>query len=404
MKQISLFVFLTFFSINNSYSQEQDTAFSSIKNGISKPSILSTHPFGIFFSRIQGNFKSIPTRKHSLNISLESGNVWGTPIKTYIPNDESIRNEARKYEWHQAQYFFDEESLDAKSFELQIDGVIKGLRLNTNFRLGNQHELNLGLRFFMLTKGKAPFTILTSDKFVENFHNKIAGGDDPFDRGVFGHNKAQIKYLDRNGSRIELTNNDFFIGGLETTYYYYPKALSTDTFYTNFGAHFGTNLSKYNSSIDFGLSSNITKKILMPNENFVQIGLGLGALRKGVLNMKQNNVDFGTNNFIGHLESALEYNFISKKRTIHSFGVDFYFQTSLNKKDELEYIIPIRNPDAHKAWGHGVTNLYKNNNYWTFLYSFTKKVTTTFYLQQDFTVNNNPDIQTGVSIAFNLIK
>ncbi len=404
MKQISLFIFIIFFSINNSHSQVQDLITSNIKNGITKPSVLSTHPFGIFFSRIQGNFKTHPSSKSNMQISIESGNVWGTQIKTYIPNDEAIRNEVRKHEWHQAQYFFDEENLDAKSFEIQIDGVIKGLRINTNFYLGNQHELNLGLRLFMLTRGKAPFSILTSDEFIENFHNKIAGGDDPFDRGIFGHNKAKIKYLDRNGSRLDLNKNDFFIGGLETSYYYYPKGLSTETFYTNLGTHLGINLSKYNSSLDFGISSNIIKKININDKSNVQLGLGLGALRKSILDMKSNNIDFGTNNFLCHLESALEYNFISKKRTIHSFGVNIYFQTSLNKKDELEYIIPIRNSDAHKAWGHGVTNLYKNNNYWTFLYSFTKKITTTFYLQQDFTVNNNPDIQTGLSLTFNIIK
>jgi len=36
------------------------------------------------------------------------------------------------------------------------------------------------------------------------------------------------------------------------------------------------------------------------------------------------------------------------------------------------------------------------------MYSFTRKITTTFYLQQDLTLNNNPDIQTGISIEFGI--
>ena len=36
------------------------------------------------------------------------------------------------------------------------------------------------------------------------------------------------------------------------------------------------------------------------------------------------------------------------------------------------------------------------------MYSVEKKLTTTFYLQQDLTVNNNPDIQTGINVSFNL--
>ena len=110
----------------------------------------------------------------------------------------------------------------------------------------------------------------------------------------------------------------------------------------------------------------------------------------------------GSNDFIGYLESILEYNYISKKGTIHSFGTDFYFQTSLNKKKEFDYIIPTKNGISTKSWNIGWANLYTNNNYWTFMYSFTKKNTLTVYMHQDLTVNNNPDIQTGISYTFEL--
>ncbi len=403
MKSIFLLTIL-FLNINFVFSQDTDNTLNNNKNGITKHSVLSTHPFGIFISRIQGNFKNHASSKTKLKISLESGNVWGTPIKTYIPNDEATRNEVRNYFWDQAQYFFDEETLDAKSYELQIDGVIKGLRTNAVINISNEHEINVGLRMFMLTKGKFPFAIFTNDEFVEYFHKNVGGGDDPFDRSVFGLKEAYIKYTDRNGNTAELENGNFFIGGLETSYYYYPESLinKKKNLHLNFGAHLGTNLSKFNTSIDLGLSSNAVKSVyLKDNKNF-QIGLSLGILRKSLVNFKNNNVDFGTNKFIGHLESALEYNFVNKKGTIHSFGVDFYMQSSFNKIDEKDYMIPLRHPDAHKAWGHGVANLYAYNNYWTFLYSFTKKNTLSLYLQQDFTVNNNPDIQTGITYSFKL--
>lgn len=402
MKNITFITFLLYIFCATVYSQEIYFTDVTMKNGISKSSVLSTHPFGIFFSRIQGNFKIQPTKKNQLKISLESGNVWGTQIKTFIPNKIGDRNEVRKHEWHQAQYFFDEDTLDAKSYELQIDGVIKGLRLETSINLGNRKELNIGLRLFMLSKGKSPFSILTNDSFIENFHNKIAGGSDPFDREVFGYNKALIKYTDRNGNILELNNNDLFIGGLETSYYYYPSTLVSKTYSMNFGAHLGYNLSSYNNSLDLGLSSNAIKVISVNSNQYFQIGLEIGLLRKEIVSFSKNNVDFGTNNYLGNIESIIEYNIISKGNTTHSIGLDYYLQTSLNKKDELEYAIPIRHPDAHKSWGHGVTNLYRNNNYWSLLYSITKKTSLTFYLQQDFEVNNNPDIQTGISFTFNL--
>jgi len=402
MKNITFVTILFYFVCVTLYSQEIYSTDFTLKNGISKSSVLSTHPFGIFFSRIQGNFKIHPVKKIQLKINLESGNVWGTQIKTYIPNDLKVRDEVRKHEWHQAQYFFDEDTLDTKSYELQIDGVIKGLRLKTSVNLGSKQELNIGLRLFMLSKGKAPFSIFTSDSFIENFHQKIAGGSDPFDRKVFGYNEALIKYTDRNGNTLELSNNDFFIGGLETSYYYYPSSLASNTYSMNFGAHLGYNLSSYNNSLDFGLSSNAIKVIPISSNQYFQIGLEIGILRKELISFNKSNVDFGTNNYLGNIESIIEYNIISKGKTTHSIGLDYYLQTSLNKRDELEYAIPIRHPEAHKSWGHGVTNLYRNNNYWSLLYSITKKTSLTFYLQQDFEVNNNPDIQTGISFTFNL--
>ena len=400
MKNITFVTFLFYVFCATLHSQEIYSTDFTLKNGISKPSVLSTHPFGIFFSRIQGNFKTHPTKRTQLKINLESGNVWGTQIKTYIPNDIEVRNEVRKHEWHQAQYFFDLEALDSKSYELQIDGIIKGLRLKTSINLGNKQELNVGLRLFMLSKGKAPFSILTSDSFIENFHKKVAGGSDPFDREVFGYNKALIKYTDRNGNELKLNSDDLFIGGFETSYYYYPSTLFSETYSINFGAHLGYNFSSYNNSLDFGLSSNAIKVISINDNHYFQIGLGIGFLRKELVSFSSSNIDFGTNNYLGNLESIIEYNIISKGNTTHSIGLDYYLQTSLNKKDELEYMIPIRHPNAHKSWGHGVTNLYRNNNYWSLFYTFTKKRSLTIYLQQDFEVNNNPDIQTGISYSF----
>ena len=113
-------------------------------------------------------------------------------------------------------------------------------------------------------------------------------------------------------------------------------------------------------------------------------------------------MDFGTNAFIANLESSLEYSFKTKQDVIHAFGANFYLQSSLNKKEELDYIIPIRHPIAFKSWGQGALNLYKNINYWSFIYSFSKKNTTYFYVQQDLTLNNNPDIQTGIGYKFSL--
>jgi len=382
-------------------SQNNDSTYVDIKNGITKSSVLSMHTFGIFISRLQGNFKTHPSKKSLLNISLESANVWSAPVTGYIPTDENVRNEARQYFYHEREFFFNLDEIESQRIDIANDGVLKSLKINFTFPINKKSELNFNLRSFLLTKGKLPFTLLTGDHFIESFHSKIIGKDDPFARKLFGLDKAQIIYKDRNDNYMEINDGDFILGGIETNYYYYPN-LSSKTLNINFGAHLGTNLSKYNSSIDLGLSTNIIKSYDLNDRNYFQFGASLGLLRKNIIDFKENNLEFGSNNYLGNIETIIEYNFNSKGKTTHSFGADFYLQTSLNKKDEFEYTIPIRSGVSEKSWVTGLSNLYRNNNYWTFFYSFSKKITTTFYLQQDLTLNNNPDIQTGIGVSFPL--
>lgn len=379
-----------------------DSIPSFSKNGISKHSVLSTNPFGIFISRLNHNFKQRASSKKEIAISLESGNVWGPNVVSFIPTSEAKRNELRGYPWYSRQFFFDADVDEGQSYEIETDGVIKGLRADITLPIAKKQELVVGVRAFVLTNGKFPLSSFTNDSFIEFFHDNIAGGKDPFDRKVFGLDKARFKYRDRNGRSFDLGNGDFLFGGIETHYYYYPEYLNDKKIYFNLGAHLGTNLSKYNMSMDIGVSGAGIKQFDVNDRNFFLFGLGTNVLRKNAIDLQNNNLDFGTNDFIGSLESDIEYTFISKGKTYHSFGLSFYLQTSLHKKDEGKYSVHVRDDEAFNSWGHGTRHLYKNNNYWTLLYTFTRKISTSFYIQQDFTVNNNPDLQTGVSVKFGI--
>jgi len=124
------------------------------KNNITKPDILSTHSFGVHFSRIQGNFKSEAPKNRKISFTLKSGNVWNPQVKTYIPKDENDRQVIRDFNWDQAHRAFDESTIDKDSFNIKNDGVIKGLNLKVCLGLTEKHEIQIGLRTFILTKGK----------------------------------------------------------------------------------------------------------------------------------------------------------------------------------------------------------------------------------------------------------
>ena len=397
----TLFVFFMVFCIC-CYAQGSKSHRPNDKSNLIKPSVVSTHPFGILFSRWQGNFQIRPIGAYNLNVNFESGNVWSPPVTAYIPNNEADRAFVSQFEWHAREFNIDVDNLDAKTLEVQNDGVIKGLRINFNVPINSKSELKIGLRTFLLTGGNLPFSIFTSDETIEFFHDNIAGGEDPFDRKLYPFNEALIRYKDRNGRVMRIENGDFIFSGFEFSYYRYPSNL-INGFDVNYGAHIGINTSQFNQSLDLGASANIIKTYVLKNDKRLGMGLGLGVTKNNLIDFSNENMDLSTNTFIGYLENLVEYSFLSKtKRTRHSFGVDFYFQTSLNKKREFDYLIPTKNGTSFKSWNSGTSNLYRNNNYWTLMYSFTRKMTTTFYLQQDLTVNNNPDIQTGVSLSFNL--
>lgn len=385
-----------------SFTQDSDTYPFLDENIIKKTSIVSTHPFGIFFSRWQGNFQNKPLGDYNLNINLESGNVWSPPVTAYIPNNSEDRAFVSQFEWHEREFQLDVDTLDAKTLEVQNDGVIKGLRINFNIPIDSKSELKVGLRSFLLTGGKFPFSIITSDETIEYFHENIAGGEDPFDRQLYPLNEAQIRYKDRNNRVMNINKGDFVFSGFEFSYYRYPKDLIQGIDF-NYGTHIGINTTKYNSSLDLGISANFMKGFRLKHQRSFDIGLSLGSTKNNLIDFQDDNMDFSNNTFIGYLETIIQYSFLSKsKKTRHSFGADFYVQTSLNKKSEFDYLIPVKNGTSFKSWNSGTSNLYSNNNYWTLMYSFTKKMTTTFYIQQDFTVNNNPDIQTGISVSFGI--
>ena len=396
-----LIVFFGIVSIH-CFSQNLSPSDSLETTILYKPSIVSTHPYGILFSRWQGNFQTQALGKYNFNITLESGNVWSPPVTAYIPNNEEDRAFISQFPWHSREFQIDVNTLDAKTLEVQNDGIIKGLRINFNIPINSKSELKVGLRSFVLTKGKFPFSFITSDDTIEYFHENIAGGEDPFDRQLYPLNDALIRYKDRNNRVMTIENGDFILSGFEFSYYRYPTNF-IEGFDFNYGTHIGINTSEFNKSLDIGASANVIKSFPIKERSSLGAGLSVGGTKNNLIDFSDDNMDLSTNTFIGYLETIIEFSFLSQnKRTRHSFGTDFYFQTSLNEKDEFDYLIPTKNGTSFKSWNSGTSNLYRNNNYWTLMYSFTRKMTTTFYLQQDLTVNNNPDIQAGISLSFNL--
>jgi hypothetical protein len=288
-----------------------------------------------------------------------------------------------------------------------IDAVIKEFRIGINFPIAKRHELSITLRSYLITKGKYPFSFFTSDESVEWFHSNIAGGEDPYGRRYYGLNQVNFKYVDRNGNTLELHNNDFFIGGIEFNHFYYPKLSINDTknIFLNFGSHLGINTSKFNPSIDVGISANGVKKIQLKNNYKLNIGVGMSFLKKNLIDF-DDVIDLGNNPFLTTVESDIEITKFTKKGNYNSFNIAYQIQSRYNKKEEANYYKLLGKwQEINAGWQHGVSTLYKTLSNWTFIYTYGHpKYKISLYLKEDLLVNNAPDIQTGISLSIPISK
>jgi hypothetical protein len=389
-----------------SFSQEKDSMY--FKNGIENPSLLTNHHFGIFSSRINQNFKLRASEKTTFTFNSESGNTFHPFVEMYLPKNQTFRDNFSNIIWYDRQFnFVNQNSTPAEYSNIIIDAVIKGFRLQVNFSIAKEHELEITLRSYLITKGKYPFSFFTSDESIEWFHSNIAGGEDAFGRRYYGLNQVNFKYTDRNGKILELKNNDLFLGGIEINHHYYPEFLINKkrNLFVNFGSHVGFNTSKFNPSIDIGFSANVIKNIKLKNKNEFNIAFGGSFLKKNLINFK-DVVDLGNNPYLGSLQGEIEFTKFTQKKNYHSFGVHYQFQTRFNKFSEADYYhLKGKWQEIKAGWQHGFTTLYEGLSTWSFLYSYGRpNYKITMYLQEDLLVNNAPDVQTGISIKIPISK
>ncbi len=382
--------------IQNLRPQQSPTEqISNLKNGISKPSTLATHPFGMLFYTLPHNFKLEADKVATIDFSLGSGNIWGQPVTTYIPLDSEDRQRLGEVDFFSRTQQFDPENSPSESYSIGYDGIIKDLRLKVSLPLGKKYDLSFAARSFVLTDGRFPFTLLTGDRFIEFFHSNAAGGEDPFGRKFLGLDQAGIEYIDRKGTRLNINNGEFVFSGIEAAFYHYPKWFENSDIAWNFGLHMGANLSKYNRSFDLGFTAGGVKWIYLNNRKQILLGFGAGLLRKKLIEFSENQTDLGASNLFGSFEGHIEYSLGDARNGYHSFGLNYRIQTPYNQKKEEDYYVPFTE-ERIKRWHEASRHLYKFPSYWTLVYSFTKRTELSIYLQQDMLVNNAPDFQTGI--------
>jgi hypothetical protein len=363
---------------------------------------ISTHPLGVFISRINSNFQIKSAKEVSLAFNMSSGNVWLPYVKAYFPLLEVDKNAMSKVIWHEREGNYDALNTPSRTSELQADGSIRLYKVMLSIPVFNNHELKISTRLFSLDKGRIPFSLLTSDQFIEWFHSNIAGGEDPFARKVYGYNHAKIIYTDQNGKTFQVQKGDIVFTGMDLSWYYYPDfySLAKKNLYTSIGLQICINASSINPSLDIGLNPSIIKKISINKKNEIKIGLSSGVLCQKFIKGAEG-IQLSNKKFLLSAEFLLEYLVHLKGKSYMSFATTFYVQDSYNKKIDYQYIV-LTGERFSSHWNYAISQLYRPLTANSLILNFIKGAYAySVYVREDLLVDNSPDLQTGIGIKMN---
>jgi hypothetical protein len=324
-------------------------------------------------------------------------------VIAYDPVLEVDRMAMRNLVWHEREGSYDKSS-PARTTEFHADGVMRQYQIRFNFPLSENHEIKVSHRMLSLDPGNVPYSLVTSDQFIEWFHSNISGGEDPFARKVYGLNQAKIRYTDANGKSMHLDNGDFIFSGMDLSYYYYPdfKLLEERNIYSHAGLQVGMNLSKVNPSLDVGLNFAFLKKMkLMKNTKELCIGVSGGAMRQKLVR-HEDAVDFNNRKYLFSSEWLLEYVKHLDERRYISLATTWFIQSSYNKKRDYDFIV-LSGDRITTHWHYAISHLYREITAHSLVLTYAHgNITLWIYIREDLLVDNAPDAQTGMGVRFNL--
>ncbi|MCB0480768.1 MAG: hypothetical protein KDC83_05010 [Flavobacteriales bacterium] len=396
-----LLIFLIFnFWVSFSYSQsENDTLLPASRlQNIILPNTLGNHPFGIYISRISHNFQKTAAKRPSFTFNYSNGNVWAPYVKAYVPHSETYSNELNQYEWHDKERVYDK-SVPAESYFLHADAIYRVYQFKFELPLPKNQELRINARAYSIDEGYAPYSMITSDEFIEWFHSNVAGGEDPFDRRLYGLNQVDVRYSDINGKAFSLYSGDGGLNGLEAAYYIYPQwgFLKKNLVYTNFGTQLGLNTSFVNPTWDWGLMSTIGKSFPFKDRFEFNLSLSLGALRQDFARYNDGYV-IASSPWLLSNDLMLSFGMFTKKGGHLLFATTWWRQSPFHAESNFDKIV-VTGPRVSPHWHTTLTHMYRVISANNFIFTYSKSFyAISIYLREDFKVDNAPDGQTGIEI------
>lgn len=361
---------------------------------------LSTHPLGVFMSRLHHQFEAKAIISPTLSIQISNGNVWLPYVKGYLPTSPTDRKSISELPWYERSFVFDPSQTPTSTKEFHADGNLRVYHVNLQLPLGKHQDLKIRPRIFSLDRGRPFFSPIMSDQFIEWFHSNVAGGEDPFARKDYGYNHAHISYTDEMGRSFQLSQNDVVFSGIELAYRFFPSIpfFRKRHIYPHLTLHTGLNTTKTNPIIDLGLLATAMKKISLHRHKQLWLGGSIGILRPGLLRYGEG-VELSNRPHILSMEFMIDYRKRIDARCSWSLANTFSWQSAYNRPTEHQHIV-LTGERIVSFWHMALSHLYRSTkgNNLVFTYS-VGRFGWSFYLREDLVhVDNAPDLQAGMGV------
>ena len=362
------------------------------------PYFLSNHPLTIFFSRINHQFNCQPELRRTFQFTWSRGNVWLPFAQAKLANQSEDQQALSSKVWHERNYMFSQRNID--DFEtrtLEADGLFSTYYFQWREPINGYIDVGLNFRFGSLSAGSVPYSLLTSDSFIEWFHSNVIGGEDPFGRKTRPYDLAELYYEDEEGNTLYLRDNDFFLGELSADWnLYLPRILGGMVP----SVTLNTGISRLRSTYLFnpGISGTLIKRHYV-DLNYWETGLSSGVLFPALF--QELPVEINNNRYIASLAVNLVYA-IQLEQSSWILGVNYHLQSALMKAKEKEYYV-IESLGISSHGHYAMSHLHRPLQGWSFALTYKRgKAAISAFLREDALVDNAPDVQVGWSLFYRL--
>lgn len=375
------------------------------------PNTLPSHPMGLFTMRMKPIIHRYSPNKKRLQFHTSAANIWVPELEIYKPIKPSkeLLETINPLGYTSRLKYLLQNNIPVEHTSFSADGVVRSFQLEYYQMLDNQHEIGVSMQGHWLTGGQEFFHFPVSDELIEGFHD-IFTDPDQFSRKEFPFNQARIAYRDADGNAFSLKKNDVWASGMELYYGYHIPIKNTPSklIYANVNSRLFVPLTNVHPYTSLGIGVNGVGHFIAQQKHAFDVTLSAGLLRQRLWKWRTGTT-FDVRDIQMNVHLYLGYARHFSRNRFFSIGIQnqtqnsWYNNKGMKPHDRFGGLAMtghfLTKKDAIRWWNQSALALYTYTQSWSLIFGYrTQKWGISLYWEEDFWVNNAPDLQTGITI------